>query len=243
MIRFISEDSSQSTLVKFYNSAYGETALIGAESNTRLPARARREARSGAQVVAFLDMVPDNELLLSFYTELRELYTVEKLDVITLPVVSAEFLFIKSLAYDELKLDKDACFMLLSKDVHYKDSAFVKAHKPEHSKSFERFSKLVCKYALKRCCCIGRGSRLYFDCDCACEDCTIRDTLMQKAVRYVKQYGVGKPLNLPESTPITWENIFEIHKAYVAEYNRWVQEFNDKLGTKYMKIPEITIRR
>lgn len=242
MIRFISEDSSKSILVRFYNSAYNEVALIGAESNTRLAARARREAKAGAQVVVFLDLVPDNKLLVSFYETLRALYVAEKLDVITLPIVSAEFLFIKSLSYDELKLDKDACSMLLSKDVHYKNSAFAKSHKPEHSESFERFSKLVCKYALKSCCCVGRGSGQYFDCDCACEDCAIRDTLMQKAIKYVKQYGVGKPLNLPESVPITWENIFEIHKSYVEEYNRWVQEFNDKLGTKYMPIFEIVRR-
>lgn len=76
MIRFVTEDRSDSPFVKLFNMAYSPTdsVLYCAGSNTRLYSKVVDLLGSGNWVVVYLDLVPDNDELHGYYEKLLDLY-------------------------------------------------------------------------------------------------------------------------------------------------------------------------
>mgnify|MGYP000110956930 CR=1 FL=1 len=92
--------------------------------------------------VVFLDSVPQNEQVLSNYKALVGVASMYPDRVIPLPIVCAEYYFLKSLQYQPVFKDKELVEFCLSKK-YYKDLPHLIGHE-HHAVTFERFCKFVC---------------------------------------------------------------------------------------------------
>ena len=235
MIRFLSEDSQDSPFVTLFNKAYGGTAFLeGVGSNIELKRRARKYAKRGDQVVIYFDMVPDNPSLFGLYQSLLELYTVSELDVVILPIVCAEFLFIRSVVGVEGTIvDSTDLLSILSKSMDYNSLAVTKLPgvREKQFSSFEKVCKLFCARCFKEgCCAVSDGytrvssERKYFADDCKCVDCVTRFTLSEKAILYRDQLGVVP--YVPGAVGIyqlSWADVIDLGRKLVDEYNIWAK--------------------
>lgn len=243
MIRFLVEDKSDSPFVKLFNLAYGDTAdvLYCSATNTKLKRMARKLAQGGNTVIVYMDMVPDNKDLFTLYSKLFELYSDEGLDVIIMPIVCAEYQFIRSVVglngpiFSTVGLKE-----ILTKSPDYKSSPLVQGHSADRYKTFEKFCKLFCDCSLSRGCCSvdakssGRSvSKPYFSANCydrthdCCKICNTSLSLFEKAQRYVAQYPVipyiGSTLN--NGSVLSMNGIIQVSRRLVNEYNQMACAF------------------
>lgn len=230
MIRFVTEDRSNSPFVKLFNAAYPDDVLYCAGTNTELEDLARRLASNDNKVVVYMDMVQDNGEIIRLYEGLLNLYSEEHLDVVVFPVVCAEYAFIKSVVgvgktiYSTTGLD-----VILNKSLEY---VSLISDTENVSQNFERFCKAFCKRCLNKACCAVTSNAAglkqpYFADSCAkCINCGISLTLEEKSKLLHAQYPVVPCLNSSSSKALDWSAVVRLSYRYVDEYNSWCEAVN-----------------
>lgn len=232
MIKFIIEDAESSPFVKMFNSAYPEDVLYCSSSNTLLVDDARRLAADGSHVIVYMDLVPDNPELYTTYRRLLLLYAKEKLDVVVIPIVCSEYLFIKSIVdVDGTIYSNNGLDVILSKSVDYKSSNLALAHSKKRSSNFEKFCKLFCDVCLNKLCCSVSSnksglSKPYFSGDCHCDSCTTRLSMFDKSELLHRQFPLVPAYTGISGEVLSWEQVLDISYILVDEYNVWALKFN-----------------
>lgn len=234
MIYYLTEDKFDSPFVKLFNSAYSKAVLECAGSNGNLESHARYLAKRGSggnRVIVYMDVVPDNLAVLPIYNALLDLYRVEKLEVVVLPVVCAEYAFICSVQdIEQAFFSKVGLHEILSKSSLYKSSELAVKHSMKSSKAFERFCKLFCRECLSEDCCSvadnSHYSSSYFLDKCNCSGCQMELSLFEKSVRLLTQYPVVPDYGSDTLTLLEWESVVECSYRLVDEYNMWASTFD-----------------
>lgn len=225
MIRFLTEDKFDSPFVKLFNSAYPDGVLYCAGSNTQLEDWARHLAQGGNQVIVYLDMVPDNAAVPTIYIKLCNLHVLESLDVVVMPIVCAEYAFIKSaLGVGSAIYSKVGLDIILQKSLQYVP---LVNGTTSVSRNFEKFCKSFCARCLNKSCCAVVSNKAgvlqpYFSVDCEqCAVCSSNLTLKDKAERFCNQYPVVPCVDSTSSGVVSWSDILRISGTLVDEYNTW----------------------
>lgn len=233
------EDKKSSLLPKLLMKLYqdrNDIIFTGGAGNLSVDVKAALEESSECAVV-FLDSVPQNEQVLSNYKALVGVASMYPDRVIPLPIVCAEYYFLKSLQYQPVFKDKELVEFCLSKK-YYKDLPHLIGHE-HHAVTFERFCKFVCRDYLHRCCYIrtkGRTPediRVYNVRDCRCEKCLegcVDADILEKARRLAAQYPCVPVNPLGGTTKVlTWSDLKTLHRKLVAEFNTWAISYNEHL--------------
>lgn len=225
MTRYLSEDSAGSPFSQLFNAVYGCTVLECVWSSFLLRKYARRYASSGDDVIVYLDLVPDNSRLISVYRSLMDL-TKDDLRVAVLPIVCAEYAFIRSIVGVPGTIASDEVLHeILTKSLDYSKSSFAKRHSQKWLRSFETFCKLFCAKCLnERCCSVDSNacaSKPYFSGDCNCSDCSTRLTLLEKSVAYLGQLHIVPSCSGVTSGSLSWDDVLECSRKLCIEYNQW----------------------
>lgn len=229
MIRFLTEDKSDYPLVYLFNKAYGDDVLYCSDSNTRLYKKAKSLAKDGSQVIVYMDMVPDNEFLVGLYRRVFSLYSKDNLDVVIMPIVCAEYLFIRSVVGVAGTVSSTVCLdEILIKSPTYRSSALAASHIDDEHFNFEKFCKAFCKECLSLdCCAIDLSNsdvcheRRYFKGDCLCSSCQTRMSLRDKSIRFLGEYPVVPSAGRFDVGEISWGTVIDISRSLVDEYNKW----------------------
>lgn len=201
-------------------------------------------------VIVFLDMVPANKNIDEIYTELRVLSKrTTEFKVIVIPVISSEFLFIKSLQVlsksTGKKLicrDKDTYGLvdkLLNKQPFY-DIESVRED-PKFNKRFrhlEKLSKYVLENFVIECAEHNKKHKLnllynqYYNSACPCEFTTgvCGNTqalcLKEKAQTFVRQFPCY-PLLDSYKPKLSIDDLWKIHRKAVDEFNELNEKFRN----------------
>lgn len=227
MIRFLTEDKEDSPFVKLFNAAYPEEVLYCSGGNGELVDWARSLADAEHKVLVYMDMVPDNREIKHIYNALLDLYYTEKLDVLVLPIVCAEYAFIKSVVgVGKTIYSQSGLNVILNKSLQYVSLAGSGTHS---SKNFEKFCKSFCKRCLNKECCSVESNEAalkqpYFADSCAkCEGCSVKFTLARKSSLFLAQYPVIPSLSTSGLGVLSWTNILNISYRLVDEFNYWCE--------------------
>lgn len=228
MIRFVTEDRSDSPFVKLFNMAYSPTdsVLYCAGSNTRLYSKVVDLLGSGNWVVVYLDLVPDNDELHGYYEKLLDLYVhCEK--VVVVPIVCAEYLFILSVLDNDMAFySRDGLGIILDKFLTYRP---LVSGSSGVSRSFEKYCKSFCARRLNSDCCsvVSNKSGIsqpYFAEACgvlnSCSGCKSKLTLREKGELFCSMYPVIPDIGESSSVCLSFDDLVEISSRLADELVR-----------------------
>ncbi len=233
---FIFEDKKNDLLSSLFRYAYSESNFVYAEGNGNLVNLTKKYLDSTKDViVVFLDTIPDNKATTDIYGDLRRLSLRNNFRVLVLPIVCAEYYFIRTLprCYTDNIIAMEVC---LNKK-YWRNCDFVSNDNDrKFVKNFEKFCKLFLKKGVLDCIRTSRGkdndNKLYGfyyfkDCLCSCSSSVCNEiSLERKAINFVSQYPVfptEKFLGCFESCDI--DNFWVIHRKLVDEYNDFVEKY------------------
>ena len=226
-MKCILEDGANSLLSQFFMRGVHQDKIIFAESNSLIMSRLL-ELPTDEDVIIFLDMNPWNKQLRSIYMGLNDRLKNKRRRAIIIPIVCAEYnLLIGIKQRSDLIKDTDMYKIILNKEL----GADCQKYK---CKNYEKFCKLVLEEGVvdkvSSSISINPYKKYYTD-----EDCDIWG--MEK--RLLEFYRGYRVLTLDTdivkgSVPITFNQVFEIHKQCVHNYNNWAIN----VGLKGRSIPE-----
>lgn len=187
-------------------------------------------------------MVPGNEHITRIYWKLKELSHDNDYRLVVIPIVCSEYYLIKSVLYfnDIIKIDKDC----ISLDVPYfMNQVFVNKIKDTSLKNgcntFEKYCKALLKLNdNKLCICTDSdvdgemyGMFIHSDCICCKSYATCKDNarIFDKALKFANLYPcIPSGSMAVEKNVLSIEEVWELHKRLVTEFNRLVDIYKDK---------------
>ena len=235
---FVFEDKKNDLLSVLFRYAYSESDFVYAEGNGNLVSLAEKYLDSTDDIITvFLDTIPDNKVTADIYNDLRRLSLRNNLRVLVLPIVCAEYYFIRTLpkCYTGSISAMGVC---LNKE-YWRNCNFVSSDDKKFVKNFEKFCKLFLKKDIIDCIRTSRGkdndNKLYGfyylkDCLCDCSSNICNEiSLRNKAIKFVSQYPIFPKENflgcLSCFGSCDIKRLWLIHRKLVDEYNNFVEKY------------------
>ena len=244
---FVFEDMESDLLSKLFMSAYSKNSFIYANGNGNIINRVTDLLEnSGDIIIVYLDTIPDNKDTIDIYSNLKRLSRKNDFRIIVMPIVCAEYYFIKSLPDFSFvsHLGLDVC----RNKSYWKDSSLVEDSDRKFTRNFEKFCKLILLKCVKNCIRRSRYDNnlygFYYTLDCFCsksEDNCKEINIVDKAISYVKQYPIVPNNNfLGEHNFLSFDDFWEVHRTLVDDFNCMVDTYRKYDSThSYPKIDYI----
>lgn len=251
---YLFEDASDADLSKFFLVSYAPEAtksifFSGGNGNLCSVAKKLLNAHKSESLVVYMDLIPNNQNVVAVYDSLRVLCKSYPDRMVIIPLVCAEYYYLRSLPYSSLALDLVLYKHCVSK-IPYWDLPQLKSgvHKPKSYASFEKLCKLICDSYLLKCCRIPRRGRIkeshiYTVKQCKCE-APLREcrptSVLEKSRRLLSQYPCV-PLGSKHavSKTFSFEDAKKLHVKLVREFNVWAQLYHTNLGLDASSFQEI----
>lgn len=240
---FVFEDDKDDLLSRLFKAAYPREiadSFKSAEGNGGFKKKVEKLLEDTEDIIAvFIDVVPDNDQTAQLYTTLRRDSRRNGNRVIVFPLVCSEYYFIKSIAKNHHLFETfqgvDFC---INKKFYANSPLLNDSDSIKFAKNFEKYCKLV---LLKHnvvidCVRRSRGEHnenykygYYYLKDCLCEysnrTCTSK-SLIQKSLDYVAEFPcVPNGTLVKRGRILDLNELWEIHKRLVAEYNEMCEQF------------------
>ena len=238
---YIFEDNKESSISKLFLKGYSDSItdirFSNGSGNIEYELRkAVRDIKENDYIAIFIDLIPDNQNTVFTYKSI--IYIANKLNanIIVVPIVCAEYYFIKSIYNTKLALDNEAISRCISREPHKNDELILKKHSNKAKKSFEKYCKFIRDNATQGCVrqenipTIMKSIKLeYFNENCKnnkidsfCEDIPLEE----KAKRLLKQYPLIPSNCLINGVEkIGLEKATSIIESLLIEYNTIVDKY------------------
>jgi len=247
--KFYFEDDEASEIPQLFLAAYENTHnIVFTKGSGNIAALVERELEhSDVEVIAFLDLVPNNRLLRNAYNDLSALSKMYEYRCIALPIVCSEYYYLRSLQGSTVIRDSLKGFEYLDKVEFYKQP-FLSKHKKSSYFSFERYCKLLCDDYLHPCARIRRkgsnANHRYCTSNCLCDtafDICAPQTLENKSKKLLTQYPATPYCSLHACTcRASTEDVWNLHRQLVDEYNVWESKISTTEVPKLEYIKNVT---
>lgn len=253
LVIHVFEDNSDDRLVKLFNKSYKEEVqnkFIYAASNAFIQGVLDdiKEPKK-QEVVVYLDVSPDNKNTVKIYERLTTDKVLEEgkepnikrfKRFIVLPIPCREFYYIKALHNTQVEIRKDWVNDVLSRKPFWNQTLLSIPKEKELCKNFEKFCKRVAYNSFKYCT-IKKNNLGYFDISCICNDnsdkmfdtdCRDEDIDL-KVFRILAAFPCFPSGSNFQSkyqkylNQLNWEDIEDIHRKLVNDYNEQVKAFKD----------------
>lgn len=255
---FLAGYTDRQSIKKFVLSKYtnlqisGENGIEYVNGNVEIERRMQKLESTldeTENIGIFLDLVPGNRNLENIYNKLIHYYNIGK-PVYTVPIVCAEYYFIRSIYGTDLIEDNLLIKHILNRNIHYTMPDMPEIDQKTKRKIFdiEKECKLAIKTYGKDCLNIKTGirdkeidieqfnryfSNSYYTNGCPCDNgCGCTNSLLDKSYRLLRQYPCfpkGSIFSLDERYRVIGVN----KKEYVRIHNRLIDNFNE-LVQKYI---------
>ena len=230
---FVFEDNGNSVFSKLFRSCYKiefSSDFIYSESICKAHVLVTNLLEhTSDNILLFMDLVPDNIELRRLYLKLRILSIKNNYRLIIIPIPCVEYEFIKSVSdlvdneYVSTCVNYEPYFHLINK---FKE--------PSRIKSFEKFCKNVVKEKLLKCMSTNTDVNpkyTYYS-----EDCKVL-TLLEKSNEFVKQFPLfPRNSSIEDKVSLDYEEVWDIHRYCINEYNKAVNMFNARMNTDKYKL-------
>ena len=233
---YIFEDNAKKALSKLFKAAYPEEIsrnFIFAGGNGEIEHKIRKNIDKTNFVVAFIDIVPDNENAITIFDELIDLENTEfngKLFI--MPIVCAEYYFIKSIYNRGLKIRNKESAKLCIERGFYKDDTEIKSEQDRlKCKNFEKYCKFVRNRSLLECMQDDKNPKeTYLIQECKCIDydnsnCSTK-ALVDKAIELLTEYEVIPPNSYAKNRiQIDIGKAHQIRSEFINRHNKIVENY------------------
>lgn len=251
---YLFEDASDADLSKFFLVSYAPEAtqsifFSGGNGNLCSSAKKLLTTHKSESLVVYMDLIPNNQNVVAIYDSLRVLCRSYRDRMVIIPLVCAEYYYLRSLPCSSLALDQELYKYCVNK-IPYWDLPQLKngGHRQKSYASFEKLCKLICDSYLSRCCRIPRRGRIkeshvytvkQCKCDTALEECRTLSVL-EKSRRLLSQYPCV-PLGSKHtvSKTFSFEDAKKLHIKLIREFNVWARLYHTNLGLDASSFQEI----
>lgn len=204
--------------------------------------------------ILVMDIIPDNPHLYHIYDRLAELSKMNNYRLLIIPIVCAEYNFIKSIADLDLITDQEILYCCLDKQPYYK--YLNKFSHPRDVRTFEKFCKHILIDFAKDCVTTSRtdgkdwiNPKFGFFCtkDCPCDKAEGNcKSLSQntKALNYLRQFPCipGRSL-LITSDKLDESELWDLHREGINEVNKMIDTFDAEQNKPFIISPHyVTIK-
>lgn len=246
MVHYVFEDNPQSTISLFFKKLYSEQELkrihfVGSNKNLSKYVLELIKDNTEDYVIVYMDLVPSVPVEISIYKKLCIMSHENDNRVIVFPIPCFEYYLIKSLREIGIsEADKQSIDICIDKVGFSKANILSNPKIREKCNNFERFCKQVLALAFMECVDVetinGKISpigRKYYSLDCIClENVRTKEckecSMKKKVMCFLRQFPMVpsiKQLGNKYRNEITLQEIWDIHKKLVREFN----EFQDRI--------------
>lgn len=231
-MKYVFEDDERDPLPQLLRKAYRkewDSELVFTRGNGNLYSRAEELLNEGEKIVVYLDTIPGNDSTRRIYNRLRQLALKHRNKILVLPIIGAEYYFIKSIQYGNVVTDNEEVANCVNRKPYFESKLLTGEKEKEFCRNYEKYCKLILKKNVLDCVRNSEDSganthfRWYYIKNCKCsepeQDCDDK-TVKEKALDYVAAYPY-MPLNMTEQcvSHTAEEELRKIHKKLVAEHN------------------------
>ena len=247
-MKYIFEDKKDDLISILFARGYSDISdFIYANGNGNIIGIVNRLLGIGEDACVFLDTIPGNDSKYRIYKDLRLISMKNGYRVIVMPIVCAEYYFIKSIA-NKTKLFKTCTGVeeCLNKRFYGESCLLHTAGKnyAAKCKNFEKYCKLILMTTVIDC---VRHSRLnnshygeYYTNSCPCNRTYSRcenAPILHKSLDLLSQYPCVPSKSCAGSNntrELSADEIWDVHRKLVREFNEMTVEFKekDKSGNK-----------
>ena len=192
MIVHIFEDHKESVLAQLYRAAYPISVSASFEyadgvSNLESKIKEFLSKSYVEAIVAYMDAIPGNKSTRDIYFKLRHLARGSNIPVHIVPLVCAEFYFIKAFSdCSSLILLPDAVKSCAELSAIYSSDIVSTDEDKRYCNSFERYCKLVQAKAFRPCASASSSTNIFFyQNDCVAD---VQMSLHKKGLKYVQVF-------------------------------------------------------
>lgn len=252
---YIFEDHPDADISILFKSAYSDDKIknfIYAKGNGNLVDNVKDSLlKTTDMIVVFLDTIPGNKDCYSLYREISFISKKNNYRIVILPIVCAEYYMIMSIKDTSMIKDFMEIDRCIRKEPHITSCLMEYIDKARYCKNFEKYCKYLLKYnAVKDCIKpYNKSSDIngeYYRKNCLCQkntvDC-IQKTLSEKAISLLAAYKYVPSGSIAVNVKnLTEEEIWDIHRELVDEYNDFTDKYilaDSKALNKYKKIKYI----
>lgn len=230
---YIFEDNGEKALSKLFKSAYPEEVVkrfIFAEGNGELEGKVRKNINKTDFIAVFIDIVPDNEHAITIFDELLDMEEYEfKGKLFIMPIICAEYYFIKSIYNSGLRINNRESAELCVSRGFYKNDAEIKSTQDLlKCKNYEKYCKFVRNRSLMSCMQDDRKPKeVYMLSNCRCveynsDGCT-DETVIDKALKLIQEYdAVPTRSYSTKISSINMSRAREIRRKFIERHNQIV---------------------
>lgn len=231
-IKYFFEDKESSALSKLFRIIYKgreDIVFVNGSGNLCKPVSKHLQS-SDSLAYVYLDTVPNNLATLAVYTQLKQLSIDTDYRCVVIPIICAEYYYLKSLGLSTVIKHTGAVQLCLTKR-YYLDSEYLEKRSEGSYKTFERFCKMLCEYALYRCASINRRGALKpthtyttEKCPCSTKDAPCVETgksLEEKAKLFVSEFPCIPRNEFVERRAVAWDTAWEDHRRLIEGFNAW----------------------
>ena len=248
---FIFEDYKDDINSQFFEQGYTKEIsdkFIYANGNGELSKVAEDKLKNTTEdIVVYLDVIPGNRSIFQVYKKLERLSKQYSYRLIVLPLVCAEYYIIKSLYNSQAMVDKTGVDICINKDVYIGSPLIKTSDDVKFCKNYEKYCKLILIKNLRECAkhtgkfddngqIRPEYGRYYLE-DCKCnlaENICNPEINYEKVARLLIEYPcVPGGNNIPSLIikKLSINEVWDIHRKLVDEYNSMVNHYIQKLGT------------
>lgn len=147
---FVFENKKDDLLSVLFRASYSNCSFIYANGCGNLESCVEDNlSKSDDSILVFLDTIPDNKNTVNIYKNLRRLSRKNDFRIVVMPIVCAEYYFIRSLRR-EYFIDDTGVDICINK-MFWKNSALVSDSDRKFVKNFEKYCKLILFKSVKDC--------------------------------------------------------------------------------------------
>ena len=252
---YIFEDHPDADISVLFKSAYSNDKLssfIYAKGNGNLVDMVNSYLSKTTDMIAvFMDTIPGNKDCYTIYREISLISKKNNYRIVILPIVCAEYYMAKSIKDIDVWKDIMETDRCIRKEPHITSSLMGYPDKARYCKNFEKYCKYLLKYNVAKDCLkpynkINGVNGEYYREACACQKATvdcIQKSLSEKAIGLLVAYKYVPSGSIAVNVKnLTDEEIWDIHRKLVDEYNDFVDKYilvDSKALNKYKKIQYI----
>lgn len=202
------------------------------------------------EIYVFLDLVPDNPFTVKSYEKLLKLKR-RGCNILVFPIPCSEYYMLKTLCSLHMEGLNQDIITVLNREVYYNSNLFELELSKEYITNFEKYCKVVFGSISKIC---ARKSNnadrehnnlkgRFYRVNCEdCKECDFGETLQNKAEELLHRFPcipIGANITKFHRRVLSRNEMVEIHRQLVDEYNATVERYRGYSGQMKVPIPEL----
>lgn len=238
---YVFEDDERDPLPQLFMKAYDHqisSTFIYTRGNGNIYNNVVNLLGSGENVVVYLDTIPGNDSTRRLYVRLGRLSRQNNNRLIVLPIIGAEYYFIKSVQHENVVTSPKDIDICVNRKAYFQSQLLSEPKEKKYCKSYERYCKIILEKAVLDCIRNAKddGNNLYFrwyyekNCKCgnSLPSCSEKE-LLKKAEDFVKSFPYVPEGSIAlDAKGLPRDDIWLIHRNLVDEHNELCRELRQK---------------